>query len=335
MLTRNEQNDRLTIALSNLSTAITNKSKQSMLDDNRVIETILTSLLNELYGLNLVDLNRYRYNHPAIDLGDYFKGKAFQITADGSHSKMVETIAMLEKHELDKTFKDITFLIISNSPKQSFQRKGYIIKIMDLGDIARDICHQPQEIFDRLNHFCENQFRSYFPNNNQSIFQPVIQPSNDPCLDISNFMFRNGYNEPYDIPMDTVRNGLIALKNILTTLNDDQRWYIYKIMNYAIQQVPDRWFEYCIAPYSYMAAGLRYDQTYAFQTTAKSIDDMNLGYYECEGSHKFNFPFFALFFSANLDDFNFFGAICRFLAQNYNQQDLVNIVVNCDFSNIN
>lgn len=59
MLTRTEQNDRLTIALSNLSTAITNKSKQSMLDDNRVIETILTSLLNELYGLNLVDLNRY------------------------------------------------------------------------------------------------------------------------------------------------------------------------------------------------------------------------------------------------------------------------------------
>ncbi len=60
--------------------------------------------------------------------------------------------------------------------------------------------------------------------------------------------------------MNTVRNGLIELKNILTTLKDDQRWYIYKIMNYSIQYVPDRWFEYCIAPYSYMVAGLPYGQ---------------------------------------------------------------------------
>ncbi|EJB8578084.1 MULTISPECIES: SMEK domain-containing protein [Acinetobacter] len=335
MLTRTEQNDRLTIALSNLSTAITNKSKQSMLDDNRVIETILTSLLNELYGLNLVDLNRYKYNHPAIDLGDYFKGKAFQITADGSHSKMVDTIEMLEKHELDKTFKDITFLIISNSPKQSFQRKGYTIKIMDLGDIARDICHQPQEIFDRLNLFCENQFRSYFPNNTQSFFQPKVLPSKDPNIDISNYMKSNGFTQPYNVPIVDIRNGLILLKDTLSGLNDDQRWFIHKLMNYAITYKDDKWFEYCIAPYSYMVSGLQPYQHFMFKTTAQSLEAMKLAYYENEPTWKYDFPFFGLTFRTQIEEYNFFSGLCCFIHDKGDLGLLKKIIIDCDFSDIN
>ncbi|MBP1472621.1 MULTISPECIES: SMEK domain-containing protein [Acinetobacter] len=335
MLTRTEQSHRLGNALANLSTSITFKGQQGLFDDHHVMEVILPPLLNHLYSLGLINLNVLKHNHPAIDLGDSIMGKAIQVTADGSRSKMVDTLDMLEKHNLDKTYKDITFLIISNHPKIDLQRQGYSISVKNLGDIAKDISLLPPEKFDIIYNYCENQFRNYFTNNTQSLFQPVVLPSQDPNLDISNFMVRNGYKVPYVIPMNTVRNGLIELKNILTTLKDDQRWYIYKIMNYSIQYVPDRWFEYCIAPYSYMVAGLPYGQHFAFRTVVESIEAMNLGYFENEGTHRFDFQFCALSYSANLDDFNFFGTICRFLSQNYDPKALEKIVIHCDFSDIN
>lgn len=228
MLDRTRKNDLLTTALSVLSTTITNKSKQGMFDDNRVLETILPTLLNEVYGYSLRDLNVEKHNYPAIDLGDLFKGKAVQITANGSKSKMVDTLDKLEKHKLNQDYKDITFLIISNDPKPTFQRQSYTIRIWNLGDIARDICNLPPDKFENIYHFCENHFRSYFPNNNQSFFQPTVQPSKDPSLKISNFMKCSGFEEPYETQMDIVRKGLILLKERLSTFNDDQRWFLFK-----------------------------------------------------------------------------------------------------------
>lgn len=335
MLTRVEQNHHLTNALANFSTAITFKGQQGMFDEHHAMETILPTLLNQLYGLGLINLNLMKHNHPAIDLGDFFKGEAFQITADGSRSKMVDTIDMLEKHELDKTYKDITFLIISNHPKINFQRQGYSISVINLGDVARDICQLPTEVFDKIYKFCEDQFRKYFTNNTQSLFQPVVLPSKDPNLDISNFMTANGFEAPYSIPIDTVRSGLIDLKDILTTLEDDQRWYIYKIMNYSIKHKPDRWFEFCIAPYSHMVAGMNQIQRNILQTISESIGAVNLGYFQDEETYKFEFQHFGLYYSSNIDDFNLFGAICKFLSLDYNPKDLEKIVIHCDFSDIN
>lgn len=334
MLDRTQKNDQLTTALSVLSTTITNKSKQSMLDDNRVLETILPTLLNTLYGYSLVDLNIEKYNHPAIDLGDYFKGKAIQITADGSKSKMVDTITMLEKHNLHIQYKDITFLIISNSPKQSFERKGYVISVIDLGDIARDICSLPSDRFDAIYYFCENELRNYFPNNNQSFFQPTFVPSNDPNLDISNFMNCSGFQQSYDVSIDDMRNGLISLKEMLSGLNDDQRWFLFRIMDWSIKFNQNDIYECCIAPYHYMVSGLSYQNSFAFKSTAKSLESMNIAYYEDEPTWKFDFPHFGIHFSYQVEDYNFFSGICMFLSDNYHSDKLSKIIVNCDFSDI-
>jgi hypothetical protein len=54
-----------------------------------------------------------------------------------------------------------------------------------------------------------------------------------------------------------------------------------------------------------MVAGLPYGQHFAFRTVVESIEAMNLGYFENEGTHRFDFQFCALSYSANLDDFNF------------------------------
>lgn len=335
MLDRTQKNNRLTIALSVLSTTISNKSKQSMFDDNRVLETILPALLNELYGYSLRDLNREKYNHPAIDLGDHFKRKAVQITADGSKSKMVDTLAMLEKHNLHLQYNDITFLIISNDQKPTFQRQNYTIQIWNLGDIARDICNLPSDKFDPIYHYCENEFRNYFPNNNQSFFQPTVLPSKDPSLNISNFMKCSGFEEPDNYPIDDVRNGLIQLKEKLSTLNNDQRWFLFKIMNWSIQYNKPHIYEHCIAPYSYMVSGLSFQNEFAFESTAKSLESMNIANYEGEPTWHYKVPFFSIHHSYQVDDYNFFSGICMFLTDDYHEKKLSKIIVDCDFSEIN
>lgn len=335
MLTRTEQSHRLSNALANLSTSITFKGQQGLFDDHHVMETILPTLLNHLYGLGLINLNILKHNHPAIDLGDSITGKAVQVTADGSRSKMVDTLEMLEKHNLDKTYKDITFLIISNDPKITLQRQGYSISVKNLGDIAKDIGLLPPEKFDVIYHFCENQFRNYFTNNTQSFLRPVVLPSKDPNLDISNFMKANGFTQPYDVPIDDMRNGLILLKTTLSSLNDNQRWFIHKLMNYAISNKTDKWFEYCTAPFSYMIAGVTQENVFAFKITAQSLEAMKIAYYEDEPTWKFNFPYFGLIFRTEIEEYNFFSGLCCFIHDRADPQLLKKIIVDCDFSDIN
>lgn len=334
MLERTRQNDEITHALAALSTSISAKSKQMMFDDNRVMETILPTLLNELYGYSLRDLNLDRHNHPAIDLGDAFKGKAVQITSDGSKSKMVDTITMLEKHKLDLVYKDITFLIISNDEKQSYQKKGYEITIMNLNDVAKDICLLTPNEFEAIYNYCESQFRNYFPNNNQSIFQPITLPSKDPSENIDNFLACNGIDlsdDFYKATTSDVRDNLIELKDIISELNDDQRWFIFKIMNWSIKHNQNDLAEHCIAPLSHMTAGLNYRDRQRVKNTADSLDSIGLLIYN-ESSWKYDYPFYNINFQGSIEDFNIFCGICKFLLENKKHFNLKKIIVDCDFS---
>ncbi|MGO5537174.1 integrase core domain-containing protein (plasmid) [Acinetobacter baumannii] len=111
MLTRTEQSHHLSTAFANLSTSITFKCQQGLFDDNHVMETILPTLLNHLYGLGLMNLNIVKHNHPAIDLGDSIMGKAvhvlksndIQISMDGKgrwvDNVMVERLWRSVKYE--------------------------------------------------------------------------------------------------------------------------------------------------------------------------------------------------------------------------------------------
>ncbi|WP_156292696.1 SMEK domain-containing protein [Serratia oryzae] len=338
MLERTNQNDEITHALSTLSTSISFKSKQMMFDDNRVMETILPALLNELYGYSLRDLNLERHNYPAIDLGDTFKGKAVQITADGSKSKMVDTIGMLEKHGLNNIYVDITFLIISNDQKISYQKQGYNITIINLSDIAKDICSLPTDRFEPIYNYCESQFRSYFPNNKQSIFQPIISPSKDPGEVLSNFLNCNGIDLSdswYKATVNDVRDNLIELKNILAQLNDDQRWFIFKVMDWSIKHNKDDMNEYCIVPLSHMTTGMHNTRDdYKVKNTADSLESIKILYYN-EESWKYDFRHFSISFIRKIEDFNYFCGICVFLNANNKSSNLKDIIIDCDFSFIN
>ena len=114
MLATADKKTDLAFRFATLSAYVSLNSSLSLFDIHRNMETFFVTLLNMLYGWNLVDLNIEKANHPAIDLGDIDKGLAVQVTADGSTAKMNETKSKLEKHGLNETYKKIIFVIISD-----------------------------------------------------------------------------------------------------------------------------------------------------------------------------------------------------------------------------
>lgn len=336
MLERKKQNEQLTLALAGLSTHITFSSKQSMLDNNRVMETILPLLLNQLYGYALIDLNTIKHNHPAIDLGDIFKRLAVQITSDGSKDKMVTTLDKFEAHGLDKDYDTIWFLIISNSQKCSFSRQGYNIEVKNLADIAKDICQLPQERFEPIFAFCKNQFKAFFQESSSvSILAPVIVPSSDPAETITNFLIANDLLDlstwQTNATHQDIRNDLIALKQQLSELNDDQRWFIYQVMKWSIvhQKMP----EYCMVPLSVIQSGKDGVAREVVRTTVESLESIGMAYY-VEESRELNTNAFSVHFvkKEHIEVFDYFSAIATFLKTTEQTELLERIVVQCDFS---
>ncbi|MGK8190439.1 SMEK domain-containing protein [Enterobacter ludwigii] len=335
MLERKKQNEQLTLALARLSTHISFNSKQSMFDNNRVMETILPTLLNQLYGYALMDLNTIKHNHPAIDLGDAYKRLAVQITSDGSKDKMVTTLDKFKAHGLDKNYDTIWFLIISNAQKCEFTRQGFNISVKNLADIAQDICQLPKERFEPIFALCKNQFKDYFQENSVSVLAPVVVSSSNPAETITNFLTANDLVDlstwQTNATHEDIRNDLIDLKQRLSELNDDQRWFIYQVMKWSIehQNMP----EYCMVPLSVIQSGKDRAAQEVVRTTVESLESIKMAYY-VEESYELKMNAFSVHFVNNehIEVFDYFSAIATFLKKTEQKDLLDRIVVHCDFS---
>ena len=340
MLDRTQKNDRLTQAFAVLSTTITDKSKQNMFDDHRVMETVLAYLLNELYGYNLIDLNTVKSNHPAVDLGDISSHTAVQISSDGSKHKMLKTIKTLERKGLSSSYNHIIFLIISNDPKLTFQREGYTISIKNLGDIAKAITNLTPEKFDRIYAYCEKNFSSYFPNSVINMFEQTRIPTVDPDERIINFMKSNDFIPQYDeISEENVRKALILAKEYLSSLTEGQRWFIAGILDWSIQttQITLDSTMGCIAPYGAMQTRVNKFNKDDFNAIRDSLIDIDLISDEEFGTWRYNAPHYwlSMKFDEVVFDFDILTGVAKFLKQDHSRNKLEKIIVKCDFSLIN
>ena len=164
MLTTAHKKDDLAFRFATLSTYISLNSRLSLFDIHRNMETFFIKLLNMLYGWNLKDLNIEKANHPAIDLGDIDIGQAVQVTADGSISKMKETLKKLEAHGLNETYIKIAFVIISAQQKRFLSKKEskeYEISVINLDDLLMKICHIcDEEAFNEIYDYCKLEIQS-------------------------------------------------------------------------------------------------------------------------------------------------------------------------------
>ena len=88
-----------------------------LFDANTISHELFCRLLNELYGLHLIQTDKIQQNFPAIDLGDERNKEAFQITTEKDGAKIQKTVDTYLKHGLAERFGHLRRLVIGQ--KQS------------------------------------------------------------------------------------------------------------------------------------------------------------------------------------------------------------------------
>lgn len=92
MLTRGHLIGQLVDDFASVAAQARQRGKLHLFDIHTYVEDFICEVLNSIYGLALVNLNKDSLNHPGLDLGDKAKRIAYQITADKSSNKMRETL---------------------------------------------------------------------------------------------------------------------------------------------------------------------------------------------------------------------------------------------------
>lgn len=108
----------ITSYFARISTEINNLNSLSLYDINKICETICIPVLREIYSCpELINLNVFKENYPAIDLGCSVSKISFQITSDNSSTKVKETLTKYHEHELNKKFDKVYVFILTNKQK--------------------------------------------------------------------------------------------------------------------------------------------------------------------------------------------------------------------------
>lgn len=110
-------------------------------DINRISEVKVMVLLNLVLDLHLEDLNKLKINYPGVDLGDYQKGIAFQVTSENTSSKIISSLETFRMHKLNDQFPNgLCFFIIGNDKKRKI-RSVRFAEFIDLFNPQKDILY--------------------------------------------------------------------------------------------------------------------------------------------------------------------------------------------------
>lgn len=98
-----------------IAEAIKINNKNNLTDINVICEEIFGQVLNKLYNINLVSLStEVSGNFIAVDLVDYKKRIAYQVTSQSVRSKIDKTIEKFNNSGLYKDIDELHFLILSS-----------------------------------------------------------------------------------------------------------------------------------------------------------------------------------------------------------------------------
>jgi hypothetical protein len=101
-------------ALAFIKVVCEQESLLHLMNSLTVSEHFFCRLLNEAYGLNLVNLNQIAPNYAAIDLGDKVARVSFQVTRDGKAGKIQKTLDSFVKHSRFDDYDHLRFLIFGD-----------------------------------------------------------------------------------------------------------------------------------------------------------------------------------------------------------------------------
>lgn len=112
--------EKINYGLSAIETFVSHQNYMGKTDENLDLEDFFCDYLNICdESSNFINLNKERNNYLGIDIGDKNTKVSYQITSDGSRTKVLNTIKKFESNELFKEFKELHILIIGKKPKYS------------------------------------------------------------------------------------------------------------------------------------------------------------------------------------------------------------------------
>lgn len=165
MLTRGFIIGKIIDDLSTLDYQISARNKLGQFDLTKVCEDFFKEVLNCVYGISLLNLNRERNNNPGLDLGDERAKIAYQVTSLGTSQKINNTLAAITTDQLMK-FLQIRILVIGK--KQSrYSLSGELAakakfderSIFDIYDLMKEIVVLDIDILYSLNDIFTKEFR--------------------------------------------------------------------------------------------------------------------------------------------------------------------------------
>lgn len=142
-------------------------NRNSFSDINVIAEGFLMNLLNVVLSLNLQNLNEIQSNYPGVDLGDFDKKIAFQVTSKKDSKKIIETYETLFKDykgigKVADAFSERICFFIIDEKKTVFQKKTlkritkvsrgrfHETDILDINDIIKKIVTLYDEDYERF-----------------------------------------------------------------------------------------------------------------------------------------------------------------------------------------
>lgn len=302
-------------------------------DFNRGAEDFFALLLNKMYQIDLINMNIIKVNFPAIDLGDKKAGVCFQITSDGSSSKLKDTIETFDRHNLSVDFSNLIFLCISaDKPPAPPKHPSVTIESWNIGSLGAHLNSLDQNTLSSIEQIFEASLVSSLDAQPSLIGGLVSAPrSIGTC---TAFLAKLGL-KPADKEVAEVLSELQTLSNIIGNLTKNEREFLYLIM--ALGKPPSRGSSflsaenYILVPISKMEGRLGRETCFSlFQSlTHEDLVD-HIEYHEnYEGPV---IPSFYIKFYNSSGDFNYFAVLWDFLRDDRMLRQL--ILLN-DFSCLN
>ncbi|MBQ8823242.1 MAG: SMEK domain-containing protein [Lachnospiraceae bacterium] len=228
-----------------LETMLGNGGRMGLLDDHLCCEDIMCKVLNDIYGWELVNLNRQKKNYPGIDLGDEHIGLGVQISADKSSGKITETLEKVIRHRVYETFPSIKVLILGRKQKSySISREVGLEKtefvaerdILDLGDLLEQCQNMETE---RLQKVCEGlRYELGLPEKNASPYPPKTREKIREYMSFlekeSEYITILGLGEKLPMEQVWIQLSLMNVKDMDAGLPDGQWSFLQQYNEYKI-----------------------------------------------------------------------------------------------------
>lgn len=233
MITRGTIIGKIIDDFARLMSQIELRNKVGLLDLTKVSEDFFKEVLNIVYDLNLINLNKERVNEPGIDLGDSANKIAYQVTSTKTSEKVSKTLHKITSEQIKK-YNSFKILIIGKKQIAYTIKDELLSKvnfnynnILDINDLTKDISTLDIDKLETLFTFFKRSFRELIielepmdleGNFESSIYHYVEQIPNHPPSSTKNM--DEYYGEKNDLA------DYVQIYRRLASIPKNQREYI-------------------------------------------------------------------------------------------------------------